>query len=300
MMEFVNTQLPMYRKERIRLRELSEISNEFYAFICGSDQVWSTRLQNDHCDKGMFLRFVPEGVKKIGYAPSMGATISVSEETATEICESLSDFDAVSVREKTGQNLLQEILGRKVPLVLDPTLLLDRKEWENIAEVPRGLPERYLVVYRFGSMAYTIETINEIVEKTGFPVIELPSSRIAMEDGFPKRFDIDPGAFIGLIRNATLVLTDSFHATVFSILNATPFISFYRQDPSLPFNMNSRLDDLLSMTGLNERLCPIGEKVNYDNLFDVDFTDAHKAIDERRDSSLSYLSAALNGDGIHV
>ena len=299
MMKFVNAQMPVYRKERIRLRELSEIASDFHAFVCGSDQVWSTRLQQDHCDGGMFLRFVPKGVKKIGYAPSMGATVSVRGETGEEIRESLGDFDAVSVREKTGQSLLRELLGKEVPLVLDPTLLLERKEWARIAKVPEGLPERYIVVYRFGSVPHTLQTMKEIVKKTGLPVIELPSSRIAMEDGFHKRFDIDPGDFIGLVKNAALVLTDSFHATVFSIVNATPFVSFYRQDPSVPFNMNSRLDDLLAMTGLTHRLCPVGGAVEYESLFTVDFAEAHRRIDERRAPSLQYLAEALKGEVAH-
>lgn len=293
MMNYVNTHMPIYKTERMTLNDIKDIADDFYAFVCGSDQVWSTKLQRDRCDPGMFLQFVPQDVKKIAYAPSLGSTTSVSQKTANEIRACLSDFDAISVREHTGQSLLKSITGKEYPIVLDPTLLLKRSEWDEIACVPQNLEGKYILVYRFGDIPFNHEKIKEIQAKLDLPIIELPSSLVALKSEYTKRYDIDPGMFLGLISNATLVCTDSFHATVFSIIYKTPFISFYRQDSTLEFNMNSRIDNLLIMTGLSERILNIGDDIKYSKLFNIDFDLANKKIDALRENSFKYLSDAL-------
>ncbi|MPN40244.1 hypothetical protein SDC9_187780 [bioreactor metagenome] len=136
----------------------------------------------------------------------------------------------------------------------------------------------------------------DIQKETGLQIIELPSSAISIKDSWNKRYNIDPEAFIGIIKNATLVCTDSFHATVFSILNRTPFITFYRQEPSIEGNMNCRIDDLLQMTGLTDRLVKPNDKIILEDLFTIDFKSALEKIDQRRTESLNYLKQALRED----
>ena len=296
MMDFVNQHMPMYADKRITLSEMQEIASDFHAFICGSDQVWSTNLQKGHCDPGMFLKFVPSATKKIAYAPSTGSTTAVTDETAAEIKEALSDFDAISIRETTGQQLLERITGNTYPIVLDPTLLLPWDQWDDIARVPDNLPEKYILVYRFGNLESNFNRMIDIQKHLGLPIIELPSSLVSLQDNLEKRYDIDAGQFIGLIKNATLVCTDSFHATVFSIINKTPFISFYRQDPAVSANMNARVDNLLATTGLSHRIVGVHDDVDYDNLLNVDFDEAHRRIEALRAPALTYLSDALTGE----
>lgn len=296
MLDFVSQKLPVYSNERMTVSDIKKVSNDFYAFVCGSDQVWSTKLQRDHCDAGMFLQFVSHPIRKIAYAPSMGSTVSVSEETANEIKQSLSGFDAISLRETKGQALIEEITGNKYPIVLDPTLLLPWDEWNQIATVPSNLPEKYILVYRFGNIKSNFDKILEIQKRLDFPIIELPSSLVSLNDGLDKRYDINAGAFIGLIKNAALVCTDSFHATVFSIINQTPFVCFCRQAPDLTYNMNGRITDLLKTTDLENRLILPNETVDFDSLFNIEFDYAHKVIEELRGPSLEYLRNALEGE----
>lgn len=293
MIDYVNSNLPVYSTDRMTVSDIRNIADDFYAFVCGSDQVWSTKLQRDHCDPGMFLQFVPENVKKIAYAPSMGSTITVTDETANEIKNSLADFNAISVRETKGRDLLLKITGEDFPIVLDPTLLLPLSEWKNITKIPEVLPEKYILVYRFGKIKSNFDKILDIQRHLNLPVIELPSSLISLNDGLDKRYDIDAGGFIGLIKNATLVCTDSFHATVFSIINETPFVCFCRQDPNLENNMNGRITDLLKMTKLEKRFILPDTKFDYNRLFDIEFETAHSIIDAVRVSSLAYLKNAL-------
>ena len=293
MHDFVNAYLPMYSESRILLDELKAESPKFYAFVCGSDQVWSTRLQKDRCDPGMFLKFVTKGVKKIAYAPSMGSTISVTDSTATDIRNSLADFSALSIREKKGKDLLKSITGKDIDIVLDPTLLLEPSNYEEICIKPKNIPEKYILVYRFGGIPFNLEKIKEVQRALNLSIIELPSSAISQGDNLPKRYDVNPGMFLELIKNATLVCTDSFHATVFSIIFRTPFLCFYRQDPISTNNMNGRLDDLLEMTKLKNRIVNFGDEIDYSKVFDIDFTEAHKEIEKRRQSSLQFLIKAL-------
>lgn len=297
MMSFVDRTLPVYKSSRISLDELSKEAERFYAFVSGSDQVWNTRNQNNHCDPGMFLKFVPKGVGRIAYAPSLGSAVELTADTAGEFRTALNDYDAVSVREKSGRDTIKAISGKDVPIVLDPTLLLEENEWRKIEETPDNLPNDYILIYRFGEIPSNYKNMVEIQKHLNIPIVELPSSSISMKDDLPKRFDIDPGKFIGLIRHARLVCTDSFHATVFSILTQTPFVSFYRQNPQEKNNMNGRVDDLLELTGLHARLTGVGEKVDLSRLFEIDFTEAIERINAERQSSLDFLKDSLQKIG---
>ena len=288
---FVNATLPLFQKDRMRVTELEILSKDFYAFISGSDQVWSTKLQQESCDPGMFLKFVPDGVKRIAYAPSLGSTVSMSAKTAVDFRDSVLRYDAISVRERQGQQLIKEITGLDVPIVLDPTLLLPVHKWIDFCETPPDLPEHYILLYRFGKELNPY--LQEIQQKVGLPIIELPSSELSMHDGYDKRFDINPAQFLGIIKNAELVLTDSFHCTVFSILLKSQFLTFYRQSPSNKSNMNGRVDDLLGMTELTSRLISPNAAVNYDKISEAQFNLAHANIELHREFSYQYLTNSL-------
>lgn len=291
--DFTCSNLPLYQKNRISISELTKVSHDFHAFISGSDQVWSTKLQQNHCDPGMFLKFVPEGVRKIAYAPSMGSTTAMSQETAEEFKNAVTRYDYISAREVQGQQLIKAITGLDAPLVLDPTLLLPLEKWESFMDIPQKLPDEYILVYRFGNMKYTVDSINEIQKNYNLPIIELPSSAVSMSDKLEKRYDINPAQFLGIIKNATLVLTDSFHCTVFSILLKTQFLTFYRQAPESASNMNGRIDDLLELTNLNSRLIKPGQNIINKDITPKEFEDAHKRIEEKRAFSYDYLKTAL-------
>ncbi len=293
MLKFVNKELPIYRESRIRVNELKEISSDFYAFVSGSDQVWSTKLQNNHCDPGMFLSFVPQGVKKIAYAPSLGSTLEMNAITAYEFKQAVCGYDSISSREKLGKDLIERITGREAPMVLDPTLLYDRENWYKFISVPDNLPKDYILLYRFGNMKSTDLAIKIFEEKYKYPIIELPSSAVSINDHYNKRYDINPACFLGLIKNARLVLTDSFHCTVFCILMKTQFFTFYRQEPSQSSNMNGRLDDLLKLTNLESRLVKPNNTILYDRISEQQFEYAHKCIDQEKAFSLDYLKSAL-------
>lgn len=291
---FVDEHLPIYSQKKTTIADLKTIASGFYAFVSGSDQVWNVRLQKNHCDPGMFLTFVPDGIKKIAYAPSLGSTSSISGELAEEFCNAVSGFHRISVRERSGQDLIMKTTGLYAPVVLDPTLLMPLEWWDDFSETPSGLPSEYILLYRFGSeMESTDRAITEAQKKFGLPVIELPSSAKSLTDGYTKRYGITPAQFIGIIKNASLVLTDSFHCTVFCILMRTQFFTFYRQSPEMKNNMNDRVDDLLQMTGLTSRLIKPEMSLISPPVTDEEFSKAFFEIMNRKEASLAYLREAL-------
>lgn len=291
---FVDERLPIYPQKTTTIDDLKDLSKDFHAFVCGSDQVWNVRLQRNHCDPGMFLSFVPDGIKRIAYAPSLGSTTSIGGELVEEFQNAIARFHSISVRERGGQDLIMKTTGRFAPIVLDPTLLMPLEWWNDFLETPEQLPPKYILLYRFGSdMESTDRSIVEAQRKYGLPIIELPSSAKSLTDGYTKRYDIDPAQFIGIIKNASLVLTDSFHCTVFCILMRTQFLTFYRQSPEMQNNMNDRVDDLLQMTQLTSRLIKPGMELVTQPISEGEFSRAYLEIAERKKASLTYLREAL-------
>lgn len=283
------TNLTYQNGKMFSLEELEEIASDFYAFVTGSDVVWNPYLRQNKNDEGYFLQFVPEGIKKIAYAPSMGVT-ALPPESRRNLAELLNRFDALSIREVSGSDLIMKETGIEVPVVLDPTMLLDPKEYEAITVKPEGLPEHYIAVYQFGTMESTVKNIQKIQKKLGLPLVYIPAG---MDTSDSARYDIGPKEFIGLIKNADLVISDSFHCTVFCLLCNTPFVTFCRTMPSEKVNINSRMIDLLDMVEMSERMVYPEQELDFNHLLNCDFTKSDEILAKRRKQSLDYLKEAL-------
>ena len=276
------------------LSDLKRVSPDFYAVITGSDVVWNPLLHKNVNDRGYFLDFASEDVKRIAYAPSFGVT-ELPETAKTDLGELLRKFDAISVREKSGAEIIRKETGLEAQVVLDPTLLLEPKYYEEIIRIPKDLPKEYIAVYRFGNIEHTKEKICEISKKYNLPIVYIPSNN---DGAFNPNYSIGPGEFLGVIKNAKLVLSDSFHCTVFAIISHRPFLTFYRTMPEPGRDINSRMIDLLHTVQLSNRIIEPGASIPYDQLFEIDFQSADKIIERMRRESLSYLTNALETNNI--
>lgn len=229
---------------------ICECADDYEAFITGSDQVWNMEWYY----KEYFLSFVPDGKRKIAYAASM-PNINLTVEQKKLVCEHLKRFDGISVREKETAPFLEEITGKKVEWVLDPTLLLTRKEWDEICD-RRVVKEKYIFCYFLGIEKSYRKTAEEFAKKAGYSIVTLPHlTKIDKNDltfGDKKLYDISPEQFISLIKYAEYVLTDSFHAAVFSNIYQTKYFVFERNDAG---EMSSRIKNLLDLTGETFRFC---------------------------------------------
>ena len=291
---FINKNLNL-TKECYNSVNYSSSAREFDALVCGSDQVWNPVSTAYH--DFYWLGFCENG-KKFSYAPSMGAKpLSPSEETIIE--EYLKGFAAVSVREKKSADILNALKGvsEHVETVLDPTLLLDAREWRSFAQSSRlGNEEdaNYLFAYMLRPTEEQCKLISEYASASNlkiitYPLLEQMHTSSEIENwGDGRVFSDGPREFLARIMNASCVVTDSFHCTLFSILFQKEFFVFRKA--SSDNTQFERIQNLLSVFDCDNRV------IN-STLFDVptylsrDISIQHGLVSA---SSKQYLRNAIN------
>ena len=232
------------------LRSLAK-SDEFLAFITGSDQVWN-------CTLGMlsplyFLLFAPPE-KRIALCPSFGAS-RVPAYLREDLKAVLNDYTRLSVREDEGVALIKEITGRDAQRLADPTLFLTPDEWRSFAHTAGRDKKDYLLLHFLNAPnAIALKAIRTLMEKTGLPVkcFATRHQEFSELEGIEL---LDGGAedYVRYINHADLVCTDSFHTTMFSINLDTDFYSFDRQYVH-GVSQISRITTALNHYGLTDRL----------------------------------------------
>lgn len=275
--------------------DLIKTNYKYDYFICGSDQVWNVRYDFIYKNINNYLASFANPEKRIAYAASFG-TSNVSEKTKYIFKRELSKFKTIGVREVSAVNIIKQITGRDdVKVVLDPTMLLTRDDWIKIEKKPRYIEnESFFVTYFLGGRSEKIDKyIKKLEIKYNCKSINLDiefksDSQIENKD----YFITSPDEFIWLIHNAKCILTDSFHATVFSILFHKPFYVFGRKTKEKNNNMETRIDTLLSYFGLQNCM---GDIENPNCLpFQLDGEKIDCILEERKKTSLDFLQASLD------
>lgn len=278
-------------------RLLGEKCKERYdAVLLGSDQLW---LPGNIAADYYTLNFVPNTVNTIAYATSFGQA-SLPKDSAKAATIFLKKIKHIGVREDSGQNLIERLTGRCVPVVCDPTLLFSADDWLTIQEATPLIHEKYIFVYFLGKNTVHREFVRRIKEETGFKVVILPhvDEYVKADETCSdiRLYDVDPGQFLNLIRNAEYICTDSFHCSVFSIQYRKKFFTFKRFGNKNKQSTNSRLDTLFRMTGLNDRLLSGGESASQCLNMNVDYDEVHRKLAELRDFSMEYLRDSLSDE----
>lgn len=281
------------------LEELCHAELPYDVILAGSDQIWNPQIFPDgRFDPVFFGAFSQR--RKIAYAPSFGIP-HIPEDMEDELRGHLSRFSHISVRERQGQRIVEEVSGKRVPVVLDPTLLLTRAQWTAMANTPQGYPAGggpntrggYILCYCISKPGALAPYIQNLADKTGLPVIQLCGVRQKVHPRASCILDAGPAEFLGLFQNAGYVCTNSFHGTVFSIQFQKPF--FTAVAPSeLAEPESSRTFSLLSTLGLTERIIGKGDTAGLEDA--IDWTAAEARLDAARQASLDYLRAALAGE----
>jgi len=262
---------------------------DYDAFICGSDQIWNPLCCYNN-DPTYFLAFAPES-KRVSYAPSIG--LSAIPNDKKDIMKSLIEgVTYLSVREKTGAEIIKNLTGRVANVVLDPTLLLSTDKWSTIALSPdRDQP--YILCYLLESDAYIRKYVRTLARALNYDVVCILSNyRDLFNRGCQKLRDVGPEDFLGLIKNASLFCTDSFHGTCFSIMFQKPFYSFRRYSRNGPAKTFSRIEGLLEIVNLSSRIVERNTAVSNTPL-DIDYNGIEKRLDEERERSLDFLRNSL-------
>lgn len=280
---------------------ISESLEAYHTFVCGGDQIWvdcQQRLWFSIADSRVFtLRFVPEQVKKIAYAPSM-AILKLTDAFQNEFRIGVNRLDAISVREKRSLPVLRALTDQPVTVVVDPVLLLKESDWLQVINNTQK-SNKYILCYLLGDSMEQRRAVRKYAEKMKCKIIIFPhilQNSVRKSDlffGDIRDYSSGPREFIGLIKNAEAVITDSFHACVFSMIFKTPLVVFERNEPSQKGNMNSRIFDFLEEYHLQNQLISEKELTEMKEIPNIDFTYAHKHWEKRREESLQYLENAL-------
>lgn len=234
-----------FSKNRIGINSVPpSILEEYDMFVVGSDQVWNTNFHEISDNIFYYLAVFAEPGKRIAYAASFG-TQTISEEYMKIFQKELPLFKAVSVREKSGV-AIAESCGSTAEVVVDPTLLLSRSDWEKIAKKPVMFSEQdYIVTYFLGEVDIRINQHIKNAAK-GRRIVHL-YNKYVREDRISSSWEycMAPDEFVWLIEHASCVFTDSFHGSIFSILFHRPFQVFDRHIDGKDCGMGTRIDTLL-------------------------------------------------------
>ena len=268
---------------KTRWREASSVASEFDWIITGSDQVWNPAWLDRKHAEWYFLKFA-NSCQRIALAPSIGLN-SLDEQQSAFLRSGVEGFERLSVREKRGAELIKEVSDRDAVVLPDPTLVVFTEDWLQVADYSLVPSTPYTLAYVLGDIGDEYRrAINTVASAFGdLPVITLSDKS---RSGEPPA---GPSEFIGLIRNATNVVTDSFHAAVFSMLMNTPLIIIKRDDRNP--GMFSRLESLADTYGLRKNIYG-------DNSFDIrlagDYSYASTVIPVERNRFLNYFRGCLH------
>ena len=273
--------------------ELKKGMVHYDGILLGSDQVWNPmNLGSNYYT----LNFAPENMPKITYAASFGVS-KIPKYQIKKTKEYLKRIQFISVREQAGQKIIKELISRDVPVVLDPTLMLTIEEWKSIYDKNRLVKEKYIVCYFLGNNAIHREWANKVKEKTGYKIVVLPHMdqivKIDFKFGDIQYFEAGPKEFLNLIENAEMICTDSFHGTVFSILNNKKFLVFNRYMSTKKGSTNSRISSLLNLLKLENRLYSGNGEIYEIMEKAIDYDEVKKQLEILRKESKRYLDNAI-------
>lgn len=277
---FADKYFDLTDKKYTDLSSMKELNNCFDTFICGSDQIW-----NINCTKGanpaFFLAFANDDKTRIAYAPSI-ADKSIDFSNNDEVKSYLKKLDYVSVREDSFVPMLENITNKSVAAAVDPTLLLDRADYERIA-LNAPFDGDYIFAYILEENDTLNNYVNTLSKNNNIPVIYIDKkTQRCFENGI-NAYGIAPDEFLSIIKNAKYVVTNSFHATVFSVIFEKNFITFPTQ------SSGSRMVDLLTKLSLDSRI--------YSNNIDIertaDFTFAKEQLAKLSQKSKEFLTNSL-------
>ena len=289
---FITQVLPITQYEYASTQELCQSTFDYEAYVVGGDQIWNPSCQD--FESAYYLQFLPEGnnAKKISYSPSLGKT-EFDAETQKKMTQWIKCFDAISVREKRGAELIQSLTDKKVNLVCDPVVLLDKNEWEKLA-VQHKYKKPYILVYFLENNHGSRSIIEYLRKTTGYEVVIFNEFIRDFIKPYHKAYSASPEEFVGLFMNASLIYTNSFHGTAFATIFERPFITAIAPDQINAKNNNdSRKIDYLKIVGLEDRLYTTGLP-SKEYLLNVNFEKARPLMDTFRKTSLQYIVNALN------
>ena len=276
---------------KIYLNRIAQIKDFFEKesldyFIVGSDQVWNPNWYTKEYEYLYYLDFA-DNSKKICFAPSFGVD-SIPEPKKKLLKNRLLSFKNLNVREESGKKIINDLTGRMAKVIIDPTLMIDSADWIKLSEKPQGIDfdQPYILAYFLGGIPdQAKKLVSTLYQKNGLVLLDMfDKNNISI-------YTSNPGEFLYLIKNAKIILTDSFHASVFSFLFEKPFIVYDRQ--SKIASMNGRIITLLSKFDLMRKYANSGLE---NDLFECDYKIGLSTLKQEREKTVKYFIDMLGGN----
>lgn len=287
---FITNVLPISSKEYNDGKELKISQLDYDIYYTGSDQIWNPACQD--FEPAYYLDFVNHKRPTIAYAPSLGKG-DFDNSDKKLIKRLLDNVDYLSCREETGSKLIEKLSGKKTIQVCDPVFLPTKNEWSDFAISPKR-KRPYILVYFLENNHGDKSNLELLKKRTGYDVILLNEYlREYLNPHIKLKLDASPQEFLGLIQNAELIYTNSFHATAFSVIFNKPFYTAIAKTEDVTNNNDSRKIDFLKSVGLENRLVKsvndidLNKKINYQSV--------NEKLSALREKSLDYLKNALKG-----
>ncbi len=275
---FIEDHLLDGQTKKLTMKDLEKEQCDVY--ILGSDQIWARELTHGF-DPVYFGQFAPEH-KKISYAASV-PNGNIPETEQGYFRQALKNLAHISVREEKLAQAVEKLVGKEVTTVVDPTLLLEKNDYEELLYEKPLVQEKYIFAYFVVENAMLDKCAKKAAEITGYRLIELHYKKTPELNGENIIFDAGPREFLTYIRDAELIFTNSFHGTVFSILFQKKFYSVYKE--------NGRITNLLTFLNLESRHIKAENEID-----DTEVIDYHSVADRLcsyRSQSVDYLKKGI-------
>lgn len=267
------------------LESLKECNDYFTAFITGSDQVFSPVCVG--FDEAYFLTFA-DSSKKYSYAASFGTGV-LNSNIIPEYKKRLQDFQKISVRENSGKKIISDIVGKDAIVSVDPTLLLKKYDYKDI--VGTTTEKDYIVVFNVSGYTELMDYAEKLAKEKNLKLIYINDQYYKKVGIAERKTDVSPEEFLALFKNANYIVTNSFHATVFSIIFNKQFaVDLTVSDGT----RNNRIAELLEYLNLSDRAIKKCN-CNIDNI--VDWKEIDNKLDIQRKNSYEYLKSIINKNG---
>lgn len=289
---FVSTRLNLSNRPFDSPKELEDFCPAYDVYITGSDQLWSPRYCKG--DPSFMLHFAPDDAKKISYAASIG-TNAIPEQLLGQYKNLLSRYHSLSVRENSGKDIISQLTGKEVSVVLDPTLLLNRDEWssiipDNVKKTNKKYILCYFLNYTFNAFPYVDNLAKEIQRQTGYEIVRVarPPHNLSLRNT-KYRVGASPEEFLALLSDAEIVLTTSFHGTAFALNFGRPVFTIVQSRTS----KDSRQANIMRLLDLERQIISVEDPFPAYTSAYYDVDKEQNVLESLRKDSLDYLKKAL-------
>jgi len=275
-----------YDKRFYTREDTALINSLFDVFVVGSDQVWN--VDSPQVDMTYFLDFVDEGRRKIAYAASLGQQ-DVPEEQRDAVGKCISDFSNISVRERENVKTVKELTARDAEWVLDPSLLLDKEDYQKLSLAPK-MKKKYVFLYLREDSPHLEEFSKKLAEHFGYEVVTVKRHWLCNKTG-KERAALGPREWLGYMENAEYVVTNSFHGICFSLIfGKEVYVDLLKGGRAFT---NTRILGVMEQFGIADR--SIDSITDFASLNKINYDEVNEIRAKRKRHSLSYLANAIEG-----